>query len=65
MMKNGDMEKDPLDGREFILYGNELIRLLSWLSPYIEKAGYNWTTKTTNDSFGKVRVTITKYERRN
>lgn len=44
---------DELDGKKWVIYGDSAFQMFNWLTPFIEKAGYEWSYKNHKDNMGK------------
>lgn len=45
--------------KQFVIYGDSGFQMFSWLTPYIENAGYKWECHPKKDSFGAWEIIIT------
>ena len=58
--------RDDLDGKRWTIYGDSAFQIFNWLTPFIEKAGYNWRVNhhitENNPTFGGWDIEITKHE---
>lgn len=44
--------------KEWIVYGDNALQMFHWLTPYIEKAGYQWVLISVPDSIGAWKITV-------